>query len=510
MERYLIAHDLGTSASKASMFRVDGTLVASSEVSYSTAITQNGHGAEQDPEDWWRAFCLNNAALMEHVGSGAVEAVAVSGQMMECLPLDATGKALHPCMIWADNRAEDEADELKRKLGTADYYAITGNCPSANYSAEKMMWLRKHKPVLYEKTAAFVQPKDYITHRLTGSFVTDETDAGHMHLYDIFRRCWSEKMIRAAGLDQSKLPRVISAGTPLARLDKDAAASCGLPEGVLLVQGAGDGRVAMLGSGVYDSGDAYISLGTSSWFCQTGTKEGIDPEYGLYKGLSLRKGYYANGGTMSAGGLSYRWFRDTLCKAELEQWKLEGLSPFRALDDALAKVPAGAHGVMFLPYLHGERAPYFDPMTKAAFLGLTDDNTKLDMGKSVLEGVAMHLKLIMDRVAKLDEISSLRIVGGGAKSDLWRQIIADVFQMPVGKTTLDLEAGNLGTAVLAGYGAGIYEDFSVVKQFNRVESLSIPDRKRGEIYARMMPAFADAYTALDKTNRLLDMLKHIE
>lgn len=509
MERYLIAHDLGTSASKASLFRTDGQLIASSETAYPTAITNNGRGAEQNPEDWWRAFCRNNAALMEQACAGSVEAVAVSGQMMACLPLDAEGNPLHPCMIWADNRAEEEARVLKQQLGTAGYYAITGNCPSANYSAEKIMWLKRHMPGIYEKTAAFVQPKDYITFRLTGRFVTDQTDAGHMHLYDIFQRCWSDKMIRAAGLDGAKLPQVIPAGAPLARLGAEKAAECGLPAGVLLVQGAGDGRAAMLGSGVYDSGDAYISLGTSSWFCQTGTKEGTDPEYGLYKGLSLREGYYANGGTMSAGGLSYSWFRNTLCELELGQWRKAGLSPFAALDEALSGIPAGAHGVMFLPYLHGERAPYFDPMAKAAFLGLSDDNNKLDMGKSVLEGVALHLKLIMNRAAKLDEIRSLRIVGGGAKSALWRQIIADVFQMPVGKTTFDLEAGNLGTAVLAGKGAGIYADLSVVKEFNRVESLSLPNAKHGEIYGRMQPAFEEAYRALCPVNRLLDDLKHI-
>jgi len=509
MDQYLIAHDLGTSASKATLFDSKGNLIATSETSYPTHFTLDGRGAEQNPEDWWNAFCRNNRALMAHADNGRVEAVAVSGQMMACLPMSSDGQVLHPCMIWADNRAEEETQELVRAIGVAEYYRCTGNCPSANYTAAKVMWLKKHKPEIYEKTACFIQPKDYITYKLTGRFVTDQTDAGHMHLYDIMNRCWAPSLLQASGVDEAKLPQVISAGEPIQRLSAEKAALCGLPEGVLLVQGAGDGRAAMLGAGVYESGDAYICLGTSSWFCQTGTKKGIDPTYGLYKGLSLREGYYANGGTMSAGGLSYRWFVDQLCAGEIAAGKAKGISPFDLLNEDFSRVPAGANGVMFLPYLCGERAPYFDPIAKGAFLGLTSANTKADMGRAVLEGVALHLKIIMDRVEQIDEIRSVRMVGGGAKSPLWRQIIADVFGKNVEKTTFGLEAGSLGTAVLAGKGAGIYPDLSVVKEFNRVEAVSHPNEEAHAVYQQIQPAFEEAYRALSGVNRVLESVKHL-
>ena len=501
MGKFLLTHDLGTSSDKAALYALDGTLIAHSEQSYPVYYAKGGLCAEQDAEDWWQAFCLNNQVLLRGRDPREIAAVAISGQMMACLPVDRQGKPLRRCMIWADGRAKEECAYIASTVGEKAFYSITGNNPGANYTAPKILYLKRHEPHIFEATYKYLQPKDYINFRLTGRYLTDASDAGHTHLYDIFQNQWSDTLMHAVGLSFEKLPDVVWAGTPIGNVLNAASGQCCLYPGTLVVQGAGDGRAAMLGAGILEKGEAYVCLGTSSWFSAATDKLNMDPDSGLYKGLSLKKGYYINGGTMQAGGLSYDWYAKNL-------WGNTSIEngadlPYADVDRQVQSSSPGANGLLYMPYILGERAPWFDTELKGAFLGLKATHTKEDLSRSVMEGVALHLGIILDRVEKLDKVDSVRIVGGGAKSFVWQQILADVFQKPIIKTNVDLNAGSLGTAVLAGVGAGLFPGVSVVKNFHQVESIREPVPKLGERYAALRSILEEAYQSLRSVNKKL-------
>lgn len=504
MARYLLAHDLGTSADKATLFDLEGALIASSERSYPVSYCCGGLGAEQNAAMWWDAFCQNNQAVLAGRNPRDVMAVAISGQMMACLPLDQSGVPLRPCMIWADRRAEAEAAYLQEQISARTYYTITGNCPSANYTAEKVLYLKRHEPAVWEKTWKYLQPKDYINFRLTGRAATDPSDAGHTHMYDIFSRSWSDKILGVIGLTKEQLPEVIDAGEPVGEVSAAAALECGLPAGTLVVQGAGDGRAAMLGAGVLDPGDAYVSLGTSSWFTAATDRRNMDPDSGLYKGLSLKKGGYINGGTMQAGGLSYDWFLRRISALTADS---PAKDLYAAAEDLIRASSPGAGGALFMPYILGERAPWFDHTANGAFLGLSQQSSRADLARSVMEGVALHLALIMKRAEKLDAVRSVRVIGGGAKSAVWLQILADVFQKEIQKPSVDLGAGSLGTAVLAGVGAGVYTDVSAVKVIQHCSRTYEPRREYAALYNELRILLEEAYLALRSVNGRLTKLR---
>ena len=504
MAKYLLTHDLGTSSDKATLYAANGELLAHSEQSYPVYYAEGGICAEQDASDWWNAFCNNNRILLKDRNPAEVAAVAISGQMMACLPVNKQGIPLRRCMIWADRRAGKESEYIASVLGKDRFYSITGNAPSANYTAPKILYLKEHEPEIFEAAYKYIQPKDYINLKLTGEFVTDASDAGHTHLYDIFKGQWSDEILQSIGLMRSKLPQVVWAGTPIGRVLNSVANECALLPGTLVVQGAGDGRAAMLGAGILEKGEAYVCLGTSSWLSAATDKANMDVHSGLYKGLSLRNGYYINGGTMQAGGLSYDWYIKNLHSNGVK------CLSYNEIEKQILSVPPGSEGMLYMPYILGERAPYFDMEVKGAFLGLKATHTHAHMSRSVMEGVALHLAIILNRMEKLDVVDSVRIVGGGAKSAVWRQILADVFQKRIIKTNIDLNAGSLGTAVLAGVGAGIFSDISAVREFHKTEAISEPNIQTKGVYKEMRCVLEEAYYSLKNVNGRLSNLSTMQ
>ncbi|MDD2956298.1 MAG: FGGY-family carbohydrate kinase [Oscillospiraceae bacterium] len=505
MPRYLLAHDVGTSADKATLFTQDGVAVRSALAPYPVHYF-NGNWAEQDAMDWWRAFCQNNRAVLEGIDPAEVAAVSVSGQMMGCLPVDQNAVPLRPVIIWTDGRAVNETALLQSKVRLESFYNIVGIRPSPNFTIEKVMWLMSHEPQVYEKAYRFLSSKDFINVRLTGVFATDPSDAGYTHAYDFYGRCWSQIILDAAGADPEKFPQVLEAGTLLGGVLPSVAEEAGLAPGTPVVEGVGDGRSACLGTGVLEPGDAYICLGTSSWVSRVTRCPGVDPLCRIQKS-AFQRDTYTDGGTMQAGGLSMNWLKNQLCLHEQALAGQQGGSAYDYINQAAKASSAGSGGVLFLPYLMGDRAPLWDMGAKGAFLGLKGETTRGDLLRSVMEGVAMNLTTILGIMRGIsDDITSMRIVGGGSKSALWRQIFADCFNMPVVKTNISDEAGSLGTAVVAGTGVGVYDSFSVVKDFHRVESVSEPIPENVERYRRQQEIFESAYLALREINHRLGEL----
>lgn len=497
---YLLTHDLGTSGDKATLFSEDGSLIGSKVSSYPVHYF-NKNWAEQDAQDWWRAFCESTAALIRQSGVDPkrIAAVSFSGQMMGCLCVDRGGAPLRPSIIWADSRAQAQADELGRSISQQEFYRITGHRNTPSYGLQKLMWVRDHEPDVYAKTHQVLNAKDYLVFRLTGVFCTDHSDANSMTCFDINTRTWSERIIRCAGIDPQKLPPAFPSIHVAGGVTPQAAALTGLASGTPVVIGAGDGVAANVGAGSIAPGRTYSCMGTSAWITTTTQSPIFDPDMRTVTWCHAVPGLYAPNGTMQAAGASYSWLRDTVCKDELRQAAQDGVSPYALIDAQAAVSPPGANGLVFLPYLMGERAPRWNPDASGSFLGITAGTTRGDLIRSVLEGVTMNLAIVLDVLRQHVDIDDIVVIGGGAKGKLWRQIMADIYQTRIVVPTLLEEAGAMGAAVIGGVGVGLFQDFTAIDRFLKFSSTCDPNPDTAAGYTRLRVLFDRCYQALEPT-----------
>ena len=481
----ILAHDLGTTGNKASLFDAHGALIGSTVAAYPTAYP-HPNWAEQNPDDWWAAVCTTTRQLLDQTGvaPASIAAVSFSGQMMGCVPLGRDGRPLRACIIWADQRAQPQADALAAACGAETVYRISGHRVSPAYSAPKILWLRDHQPDLYAAAVCFLQPKDYLVHRLTGARATDYSDASGTLLFNLTTRTWHQPFLDALGLDVDRLPTVHPSTAVVGHVTTEAATATGLAAGTPVVIGGGDGACAGVGAGVLEPGDAYCYIGASSWISIVGDAPVIDPEARTFTFHALHPDRYAPMGTMQAAGAARDWAWQQLAADDLD------------LDAAAATVPSGAGGVLFLPYLLGERSPQWNPLARAAWLGMAMPTGKPQLARAVLEGVALNLRLILDALsAQVDGIDAVRLIGGGSQSALWRQIMANCFRRPVHALSLQTEATGWGAAVAGGVGVGLY-DWPIARQQAQIVATTYPDPAQLAVYDELAALFADAYTAL--------------
>ncbi len=497
MGTYILAHDLGTSGNKAALYREDGTPAASAVAAYATSYPRPGW-AEQDSQDWWRAVCDSTRELMEKAGIAPREVccVSFSGQMMGCLPVDRQGTPLRPAIIWADTRASGQEQEIIRKAGMERIYQITGHRASASYSAAKLLWIRENQPEIYEKTYKMLQAKDFLLCRLTGRFVTDYSDAGGTNLFDIREKKWSAEICHALDIPMELLPKPLVSAQVAGRLTAEAAASCGLLEGTAVVTGGGDGSCACVGAGAVEPGDSYCVLGSSSWISTVDGEPVFDEKMRTFNWVHLDPALYTPCGTMQAAGLSYGWYRDAFCQEEKRIARETGESLYDLLERGMEDTGPGAGGLLYLPYLLGERSPRWNHQARGAFLGLDMTTRKEHMARAVLEGVGYNLKVILDILETGSPIACLRLIGGGAMGRLWPRILAQIWGRPLEMPACPEGATSLGAAVCGGVGIGMYPDYSVAKRMNRTLETISPDADSTERYKAYYEAFNRAYEAL--------------
>lgn len=497
MATYILAHDLGTSGNKATIFSVEGKMLGSSISPYSTHYF-NEKWVEQNPNDWWNAVCDSTKKLIEDTGIDPTEiaVVSFSGQMMGCLVVDEQGNPLRPSIIWADQRATVQAKELEKQLTQQEFYHIVGHRNTPSYGIQKLMWLRDNEPNIYEKTHKVLNAKDYIVLKLTGQFVTDYSDGNGMGCFDLEKLEWSDRIIEASGIDKDKLPELKPSTYMAGGVTEQAAAATGLVPGTKVVIGAGDGVTANIGAGSVSEGKTYCSLGTSAWVTTTSKKPIFDPDMRTVTWAHAIPGYYAPNGTMQYAGGSFSWMKETIATSEQIQAKESGKSVYDLINEQIEATEPGSNGVLFLPYLLGERAPRWDTASKGSYIGIKSDTTRGELQRSVLEGVTYNLGIIYDILSEHIEIDRLMIIGGGAKSEVWRQIIADVFQVPVEVPDYLDEAGSMGAAIIGGVGAGLYDNFEVIDRFIRIENFQENNPEMQVVYKRAKEKFDDFYVAL--------------
>jgi xylulokinase len=498
MPKYILAHDLGTTGNKATLYDSEGVLVGSAFYGYGTEYA-HPNWAEQNPEDWWRAVCASTQELLQQtrIRPQDVAAVTFSGQMMGAVPLDRAARPLRNAIIWADQRAVPQERWLAERIDPAEVYRITGHRLSASYSLCKILWLRDNQPEVYAATYKFVHAKDAVVARLTGQFVTEPTDASGMNLYDLDAWDWSARIIEAAGLDADKLPALRRSIDVVGEILPQVAGEVGLPAGTPVVIGGGDGMCAAAGAGVVDEGAAYNYIGSSSWIALATRRPIYDPAYRTFTWAHLVPGMYSPCGTMQMAGGSYQWTRDQLGYQEKQAAQALGVSPYELLSLTAQQSPPGARGLIYLPYLLGERSPRWNPRARGAFIGLTVRHTRADMVRAVLEGVTMNLRVILEAFTSQGaRIDAMRVIGGGARGRFWNQLMADIYGVPVQRLAILEEATSMGAALAGGIGVGLYKDFSMSQTMNAIAETFQPNPTAQAAYAKVYPIFEAAYHAL--------------
>jgi len=498
MPSFVIAHDLGTTGNKATLYDRDGKLAGAAFSGYETEYAHTGW-AEQNPDDWWEAVCLSTRRLLSETGvkGGDIACITFSGQMMGAVPLDRGGRPLRNAIIWADQRALEQERWISERLAFEEVYRITGHRLSASYSLAKILWIRDHQPGIFEAAHKFVQAKDAIVARLTGEFVSDPSDASSTNIYDLEQGAWSEAILEACKLPLDKLPQLRQSIDVVGEVRAEVAEEVGVAAGTPVVIGGGDGACASAGAGVIKEGSAYNYVGSSSWIALSTPEPIYDPDYRTFTFAHVVPGMFMPTGTMQAAGASYQWTRDQLALFEKEAAERLGISPYELINLEVQQVPPGAEGLFFLPYLLGERSPRWDPHARGAFIGLTIRHQRAHLYRAVLEGVAMNLRVILDAFrAQGRHIEAMRVIGGGASGRVWNQIMADIYGMPVQRLAILEEATSMGAALVGGVGVGLYPDFDMIHQMNEVSSTVLPDPEAGALYERMQPIFEALYQAL--------------
>jgi xylulokinase len=490
---YILAHDLGTTGNKSTLCAVDGHIAASCFRAYGTEYLRP-NWAEQNPHDWVQAVCMATRDLLDktQIQPGDIAVISLSGHMQGATLVDRQGEPLRSSILWADQRATSQADAIASTIGRDETYRLTGNRVSPGYTAAKLMWVRDNQPQIYQRVHKVLQCKDYIAYYLTGVFATDYSDASLTQLLDLEKRTWAWDMLSALGLSASMMPELYPSSAVIGHVTAAAANATGLKQGTPVVIGGGDGSCATVGACSIRNGDIYNYIGSSSWMALTSAKPVLDAEQRTFNIMHLDPNLYVAVGSMQAAGGAYTWLEEQLRPPEQTE------PDYGELDRAAAGCPPGGNGLIFLPYLLGERSPYWNPAARGAFIGLTMPDGRAQMARAVLEGVGFNLRIILESLQSQGvEVEEMRLIGGGSKSAVWRQILADIYELPVTVLDLPYAATALGAAIAGGVGVGIYPDYSVAQTLAPVLERTEPQPETYPVYRAYYELFQESYTALE-------------
>jgi xylulokinase len=447
---HLLGIDVGTGGTRALIIDQQGKIIAAATENHAPFASPKIGWAEQKPEDWWRAcgIAVRKALSGGNLTGADIACVGFSGQMHGAVMLDEAGAVVRPALIWCDVRTEKQCEELTRKIGAERLIQLTCNPALPNFTLTKLLWVRENEPGHWARVRSIMLPKDYVRFRLTGEKAIDVADASGTLMLDVAKRRWSSEVLDAAEIGVSLLPALYESQDVCGQISHDGAAATGLRAGTPVVAGAGDQAAGATGMGIVAPGSASATIGTSGVVFAATDRPALDPKGRLHTFCHAIPGRWHVMGVTQAAGLSLRWFRD-----QFGAGPEDGRDPYEHLTDEAQKVPPGAEGLLWTPYLMGERTPHLDPTARAALVGLTASHTRAHVIRAILEGVAFSLK---DTFAIFEEmgvpVNNIRLGGGGARSPLWRQIQADVYDHEIEIVEAE-EGAAYGAAILAGVGA---------------------------------------------------------
>jgi xylulokinase len=496
----VIALDVGTTAVKAAVVDRRGNIHARSWATY--PLLQKGVEVTQSASDWWQAVqqCIQSL-LSTWNQTSDLAAIVLTGQMQDLILLDGQ-EALAPVILYSDMRATQQASQLCEQVGEESLIRVTGNLQDASSLLAKLLWLREHSPELYASAQKIlIGAHDYITYRLCGTAVTDYTTASTTGLFDLSRNQWAESLMTRLALRCDWLPDLLPYEQPAGRVSAFAAKATGLTEGLPVFHGIGDAAAATIGAAAGEGNCWYIYLGTSGWLAAVFNSPPVDPRSGIF---NLRhpdgKRLILIGPMLTAAG-NFDWLAQQFGVLESDA-SLESLNNYEKLNYQAAKAGAGSNGVLFLPYLNGERSPFRDPNARGVFFGLSLSTTRQEMYRAVMEGVAFAMRTIRDAMPSEQAPQQLSLVGGGARSTLWAQIFADVFDCPVAILADPGEVGTRGAALVAARALGWQPNLAPADYFP-IEQTCYPIPENATRYNRLYPIFRSLYPSLKSSFQAL-------
>jgi xylulokinase len=499
---YLLGIDVSTTGAKALLIDERGGVAASATTEYPLSMPRP-LWSEQSPADWWQGACASIRAALKQAGltGDDVNGVGLTGQMHGLVMMDKSGQVLRPAILWNDQRTGPQCAEITEKVGgLGKLLELTGNAVLPGFTAPKIVWVRENEPDVYKRTAHILLPKDYVRYCLTGEYATEVSDASGTCLFDVAHRRWSEVMLRALDIPASWLPRCTESPEVSGRISATEAQATGLKPGTPVVGGGGDQAAQAVGSGVVGPGVISVTSGTSGVVFAHSEAFAAEAQGRLHAFCHAVPGKWHLMGVMLSAGGSFRWLRDSLGEPERSTALLMGDDPYDLLTREAARAPVGSDGLLFLPYLTGERTPYPDPQARGAFVGLTVRHNKSHIIRSVLEGVSFGLRDSLELIKGLGvPVEQVRASGGGARSSLWRQIQADVFGTELVLVNVT-EGAAYGAALLAGVGAGIFASVNeAVTQTVRVTDRTPPMPDHVRHYQALYPVYRSLYPTLRAT-----------
>src|SRR5580698_5819264 len=485
--------DVGTGGTRALVINSGGEVIASASAEHENFASPKPGWAEQNPHDWWQAcgIAVRNALQTGNLRAEDIACVGFSGQMHGAVLLDSSDEVVRPAIIWCDQRSQAQADELAAMFGREVLIRLTCNPPLTNFTLTKLLWVRETEPEKWKRVARIMLPKDYVRFRLTGERAIDMADASGTLMLDVANRRWSAEVLSKTGINQQMLPALYESPQICGKVSALGAEATGLREGTPVVAGAGDQAAGAIGMGIARAGAVSATIGTSGVVFAATDRPALDPKGRLHTFCHAIPGRWHVMGVTQAAGLSLRWFRD-----QFGAGPADGRDPYEHLTEDAAKVPPGSDGLLWTPYLMGERTPHLDPLARAAFVGLSASHTRAHLIRAVLEGVAYSLK---DTFTIFDEIhvpvERIRLGGGGARSPLWQQIQADVYGHEVEILKAE-EGAAYGAAILAGVGSGCWKSVdeacdavvSIAKRVSTNKEAGATMQRGYETYRRIYPA----------------------
>lgn len=493
---YLMGIDVSTTGVKVLLINPSGKVIAMENTEHPLS-TPHSQWSEQNPEDWWKGALRGIRSVLSQTGlkGESVTAIGLTGQMHGLTLLDKHAKVLRPAILWNDQRTTSQCDEMRARISRQRLIEICGNDALTGFTAPKILWVRENEPAVYEKIRHILLPKDYVRYHLTGGFAVDCADGAGTILFNLQARTWSAELLKILEIPSEWLPQTFEGTQVTGYITAEAARETGLKAGTPVVGGGGDQAAQAVGVGAVRPGIVALTLGTSGVVFATTPGTNIEPQGRLHAFChSIPNRWHLMGVMLSAAG-SLRWFRDTFAPGK----------DFDALLAPTASIPPGCEGLLFLPYLTGERTPHPDPLARGCFLGLTVRHSLHHLTRAVLEGVAFGLRDSFELIKStgMIHIEQVRISGGGARSAIWRQILANVFETEL-VTVNTAEGAAFGAALLAGVGSGLWQDVDQACQACiQVTGSTQPQPENVNTYAKYYGLFRDLYPILKETMHAL-------
>lgn len=499
MEKLLLGIDIGTSACKVAVFDLDGRVIAQTTKNYQVYYPAEGC-VEQNPLEWWNCVCdaIQEILLSEKINRKQIAGIGIDGQSWSAVPVDKAGNVLHNTPIWMDTRAHEISKRVVERIGFEKIFQISGNSFEPTYSTPKILWFKENKPDVYNKTHKFLQSNSYIAYKLTGSFTQDYSQGYGIHAFNMKTGKWEDEFCEELGISREKLPEIFQCQQVIGEVTHEAAEVTGLIQGIPVVAGGLDACCGTLGAGVIDIGQTQEQGGQAGGMSICLGEALAHPKLILSFHV-IPDLWLLQGGTVGGGG-SIKWFKQELGGFETEQETKTGINAFKIMDDEAATINPGSDGLIFLPYMAGERSPLWDKDAKGVFFGLGYSKTRAHMIRSVLEGCAYALEHNLKTAEEIGvKVDVLNAMGGAANSRLWTQIKADVTGKTIRVPASDT-ATTLGAAILAGVGTGEYKSFKeAVGRTVNITSTYEPDMKKHEIYKKYYEIYIEIYKNLKDT-----------